>query len=299
MSQVNPRVSAGDEPSASVVRAQLGRIVSSELFSRSERLSAFLRFIVERALSGEGGTLKEQVIAVELYGKGPDFNTAADPSVRVDARRLRDKLRENYASAPREPVVISVPKGSYMPVFETSQNGMPSIDTAVQPPVGTRSGLRHVAPSLRGWIAIAAFVLLGVGTVGVVIVRNGRSEPPALRLFTVTAFPGWEGQPSISPDGNFVAFARSGPDLPGVNNLWLKEVDGDALRRLADTSDVTEAGPVHVLGLPHVPSGVMMARPGIDEVLKFRASELRVLPADAMRMRQAMVAFAATAPDQP
>jgi hypothetical protein len=48
----------------------------------------------------------------------------------------------------------------------------------------------------------------------------------------------------------------------------------------------------HILGLPHAPSGVMKARPGIDEVLKLRASQLRFLPADAARMRQTVVALA-------
>jgi hypothetical protein len=106
-----------EEPVPALVRAELDRILASELFARTERLSAFLRFIVEQSLSGQGHTLKEQVIAIELYGKGADFNTAADPIVRVDARRLRDRLREYYASAPAGPVTISVPKGSYTPVF--------------------------------------------------------------------------------------------------------------------------------------------------------------------------------------
>ena len=77
------------------MRAELDRILASEVFARSERLSAFLKFIVERTLAGEGRSLKEHVIAIELYGKGVDFNTAADPIVRVDARRLRDRLRED------------------------------------------------------------------------------------------------------------------------------------------------------------------------------------------------------------
>ena len=83
-----------DYPPGSLVRAELDRILASELFTRSERLSAFLKFIVDQTLAGQGDSLKEQVIAVELYGKGADFNTAADPIVRVDARRLRDRLRE-------------------------------------------------------------------------------------------------------------------------------------------------------------------------------------------------------------
>jgi hypothetical protein len=106
-----------------LVRAELDRILASETFSRSARLSAFLTFIVDQTLAGQGDSLKEQVIAVELYGKGVDFNTAADPIVRVDARRLRDKLREYYATAARHGIVISVPKGSYTPVFEVNAFG--------------------------------------------------------------------------------------------------------------------------------------------------------------------------------
>src|SRR5215471_7053691 len=113
--QVAP--SPGDVPSTSLVRAELDRILASELFTRSDRLSAFLKFIVDQTLAGHGDSLKEQVIAVELYGKGADFDTAADPIVRVDARRLRDKLREYYATAPQRGIVISVPKGSYTPLF--------------------------------------------------------------------------------------------------------------------------------------------------------------------------------------
>jgi len=85
------------------VRAQLQRILSSDIFARSDRLTAFLRFIVQQTLDGHGGALKEQLLALEVYGKGVDFNSAIDPIVRVDARRLRDKLREYYVSAPAAP----------------------------------------------------------------------------------------------------------------------------------------------------------------------------------------------------
>jgi hypothetical protein len=116
-----------------IVRAELARILSSELFSRSDRLTAFLKFIVEQTLDGHGDALKEQVLALELYGKGVDFNTAADPIVRVDARRLRDKLREYYISAPHDPVIISVRKGSYTPLFETNAPVAPPLDQSRHP----------------------------------------------------------------------------------------------------------------------------------------------------------------------
>ena len=102
-----------------LVRAQLERILASEVFSRSQQLRRFLSFIVEQSLAGQGHSLKESVLAHELYGKGTDFDGGTDPVVRVDARRLRDKLREYYQGR-SDPVVISLPKGSYVPAFEAN-----------------------------------------------------------------------------------------------------------------------------------------------------------------------------------
>src|SRR5688572_16307268 len=95
----------------SAVREQLQAILATRMFSRTERLRGMLRFIVEQTLDGRGQSLKEQVLACELYGKGTDFDNTVDASVRVDARRLRDKLREYYAEHPDAPIVISLPRG--------------------------------------------------------------------------------------------------------------------------------------------------------------------------------------------
>src|SRR5262245_42127738 len=107
-----------DALSHSMIRSQLDRILSSGTFSRSARLSAFLTFIVEETLAGRADCLKEQVVGDELYGKNSDFDAAARPVVRVDARRLRDKLREYYSEFDHDTVIISLPKGAYVPVFE-------------------------------------------------------------------------------------------------------------------------------------------------------------------------------------
>src|SRR4026209_2481064 len=109
-------IGAGDL-SDSAVRAQLDSILASAVFSRSPHLRRFLSFIVEQTLAGQGPRLKEAVLAHELYGKGTNFDAGNDPVVRVDARRLRDKLREFYEGR-SDPIVIALPKGSYVPVFE-------------------------------------------------------------------------------------------------------------------------------------------------------------------------------------
>jgi hypothetical protein len=113
-----------------------------------------LRFVVEQTLTGQGDNLKEQVLALELYGRGADFDSGADPIVRVDARRLRDKLREYYVGAPADPIVISLPKGGYVPVFEQGNAArlmmQPAPEATVPPGIGEgRSGRQLVSPPWR------------------------------------------------------------------------------------------------------------------------------------------------------
>ena len=108
----------GQPSPEALVREQVDRILGDRLFQRSDRLSRFLRYVVEQSLSGRAAGLKEQVMAAELYARGDGFDPATDPIVRVDARRLRDKLREYYAELPNEPVLITLPKGSYAPKYE-------------------------------------------------------------------------------------------------------------------------------------------------------------------------------------
>jgi len=244
-----------DDPSAGLIRVELDRILASELFTRSERLSAFLKFIVEETLAGHGDSLKEQVIATELYGKGADFNTAADPIVRVDARRLRDRLREYYATARERGVVISVPKGSYTPVFHGNGVGFPhdvigantqalsdadAVAIPRPPAIPISAAVRRSRP---WWIAAVAVALSGAALwTGTHLRSTGGSEPT--RLLTVTSLPGAEEDPSLSPDGNWVAFSWDGGAAPDANHdIWIKSVDGDEKRQLTNTPDAMEKWP--------------------------------------------------------
>jgi hypothetical protein len=225
MARVQTRAPADGEPPAALVRAQLARILSSEIFARSDRLSAFLTFIVEQTLNGQGDSLKEQVIATALYGKPADFSTADDPIVRVDARRLRDRLREYYASAPGDAVLISVPKGTYAPTFALApQHEVPAI-AASRPPMP-----RH------RWRSASVLALACVVCGSAVWLALRARADPAVRLLTVTAYPGLEGgPPSICPDGNFILFAWTGPNFRALGDLYVKDVEGNALRRLTET----------------------------------------------------------------
>jgi TolB-like protein/Tfp pilus assembly protein PilF len=103
------------EPQA--VRLQLDRALASANFARSERLSRFLRFVVERHLAGRDDELKESVIAMEVFGNR-DYDPKQDSIVRTEAGRLRARLAEYYVGpGSGEPLVFELPKGGYVPVF--------------------------------------------------------------------------------------------------------------------------------------------------------------------------------------
>ena len=106
--------------SAESVRTQLRKILSSGTFARSERLARFLKFTVEQILQGNDNNLKEFVIGVEVFDKTEKYDPRMDPIVRVEARRLREKLRHYYATDGREDsLYIDFPTGGYVPVVKT------------------------------------------------------------------------------------------------------------------------------------------------------------------------------------
>jgi Tol biopolymer transport system component len=215
-----------------VIRAQLERILASEVFSRSQQLRRFLTFIVEESLTGST-SLKESVLAHELYGKGTDFDGGTDPVVRVDARRLRDKLREYYEGR-SDPVVISLPKGSYVPLFE----GNSTSPIPAGSPVAV-AGLQERPQATnfkRSSLFVGALALVAVAA-SIVIAWRALRKPAdtPTQLLPLASYPGVEGPPVLSPDGNLVAFAWSGGAEAGPTDIYLKAVASEAVQRLTAT----------------------------------------------------------------
>ncbi|HLX44611.1 MAG TPA: tetratricopeptide repeat protein [Bryobacteraceae bacterium] len=100
------------------IRAQVRKIIASRAMARSERLARFLDFTVSETLDGHADQLKEFVIGVEVFDRRQDYDPRLDPIVRVEARRLRMKLRKYYEGEGREDKLrIEFPKGSYAPAI--------------------------------------------------------------------------------------------------------------------------------------------------------------------------------------
>ena len=82
----------------SEIRAELERILSSGIFATADRMKRFLRFVVKETLDGRGDKLNELQLGAEVYDRSEKFDPRVDSIVRVDAGRLRSKLREFYVS---------------------------------------------------------------------------------------------------------------------------------------------------------------------------------------------------------
>ena len=117
------------------IRKQLDRILHSGPFRQSQRRRRFLEYIVNETLAGRSDRLKGYSVALEVFGRSENFNPVVDPVVRVEAARLREKLREYYgAEGQKDPVRIDLPKGTYTPQIEFRQQGDPRRSVRQAPP---------------------------------------------------------------------------------------------------------------------------------------------------------------------
>jgi TolB-like protein len=106
------------------IREQLNRILSTPAFKNSSILSGFLKFVINETLTGKEQEIKEYTIGVHVLSRNIDFNPQLDAIVRIHAGRLRRALKEYYYEmGKKDPILIEIPKGSYIPLFQ-SQDGM-------------------------------------------------------------------------------------------------------------------------------------------------------------------------------
>lgn len=165
----------GSEPVApEEVRAELDRILASDIFRSAPQLTAFLSYVVEQALTGRAGELKGYTIAVEAFGRPAEFDPQSDPIVRVEAGRLRKALNLYFAAeGVRDPIRITIPVGAYVPSF--TRHMLPEFESVVTVPEPVQPASPAAGPSrfrfyaagsaaLAAVIALAAWHLAEIGS---------------------------------------------------------------------------------------------------------------------------------------
>jgi len=200
---------AQSPPTAEDVRAQLDTLLASPDLDAPARARRFLRYVVEETLAGRADRIKAYAIGTEVFERSADFDAQSDPVVRIEAGRLRRALERYYLSdGVSDPVVITIPKGAYVPHFAwrtppaAEGHSAPSAMSSGQP---VASPPRRRMPWLvAGPIAIAFLALIGGFSLWSVL-RDGPSRarqassalPPGGPTLVVLPFAAL-GEPSVA-----------------------------------------------------------------------------------------------------
>ncbi len=233
------------EVSIESVQVVLNKVLASESFAKSPKHRYFLEFIVGEVIAGRDSHLKEYTVGVEVFGRPESFDSRDDPIVRVTASRVRAKLKAYFENEGKDaPVVIELPRGSYVPVFqprlnavEVSAEAPPSVPltTKTWRPVSWTSG------TVLSLIAIAVW-LLTLGWSPLVAIASAVTR-------------GNSGRVAESPSIAILPFVNVGPD-PGADYeaRWLTAAVADVL---PDVNSGQGTAPLALIG----PVG----RPSSDE----------------------------------
>lgn len=150
-------------------RAQLDRIISCPNFQATQREQQFLAYIVNEAISGRSRGIKAYSIAIEVLGRDASFDPQNDPIVRILAAHLRRTLERYYLTEGKtDPVVITVPKGSYIPTFQSNPQVL-RVAAPKNEPLTATSTVNAVAsrwlwPTMLAGFGAAALIVFTVFT---------------------------------------------------------------------------------------------------------------------------------------
>ena len=202
--------------------------------SRSPRLASLLRFIGDHYFRGEIDKLREHNIAIKVFGRPQEFDPAQDAIARVEAHRLRKKLKEYYARDGRNNAVqITVPAGTYIPQFfhqAASGEAMPvrdDVEIAVKPASYVRIPSipllpLPVGPPRRVWPKWALAIAIPlVGLALLFLVRRPSARPPVVHSSSETPASTFTPTAAGSPGVVRLLAGYSGPLHPDPSGfIW-------------------------------------------------------------------------------
>jgi hypothetical protein len=105
-------------PDTETCQALLDRILTSPQLKRSTRMRELLAYVGRRALEGGCEQIREQEIGTQVFGRPAGYDTSVDNIVRVNATELRKRIDAFFETQGiHEPLLMEIPRGSYIPVF--------------------------------------------------------------------------------------------------------------------------------------------------------------------------------------
>jgi len=152
-------------PNPEEIGRQLRAILASPVFHGSRRCQQFLEFVCEKSLAGEGRTIKERTIAIDVFGRPPQTDLGEDTIVRVGAREVRKRLAQYYVTpeGAAAEIRIELPSGSYAPEFRYVAAAPEEVAAPPAPVVRVRWWNTTLA-RVCGLAALAAIAVFAVFT---------------------------------------------------------------------------------------------------------------------------------------
>jgi len=210
-------------PNTGPVLEAVERIVASSGFANSPRMSRFLRFVVEESVAGRGSDLKEYVIGTRVFDKAESFDPSIDPTVRVEASKLRARLTRYYESEGQADLIrIEVPKGRYSARFHESPSATPASRLSpLLPWLAVTIALCGVA-GVVGW-SIRPGPTLASDVTRSVLALHPFGQPRSTLASTTAIVRPMNTAVALSPDGHTLVFQAIGVD--GVSRLYRRALD--------------------------------------------------------------------------
>ncbi len=157
------------EEERELVLKELDAIVSSYHFRGSRRYPAMLKYVVSAVIDGRGSDLKERTLGVEVFGRDPEYDTNADPVVRISASEVRKRIAQFYhENGDSAKLQIELPLGSYVPEFMLRESEVPEPQAGldVEKPVSVEGQPPKSLHRYRIAVLTAIAILSGAAALG-------------------------------------------------------------------------------------------------------------------------------------
>jgi hypothetical protein len=274
-----------------LIREQAQKIERSGALGRSRSYARLLEFLVESSLGGR--TPKELEIAMEVFGKGADFDPSQDSMVRVYAHNLRQKLEHYYATEGRaEARQLTLARGEYRisltaPQAEEAHVAAPvpvaAVAAAALPPAPPAPRLE---PRGRLLLAAASLLVLGV-LLGVGVAAMRAPAPTAAQM--VAASPVWKSvldddMPILVVVGDYYIFGEL--DEQGDVERLVRDFAVNSSKELDELMmyDPQLVGRYMDLDLTYLPRGSAFALLDVLRVLYTSSKPVRIVSMSELNM---------------
>jgi hypothetical protein len=218
---------------------EVDAILGSGIFSRAPNLAHLLQYVCAKYFEGAAAEIKEYNIAVEALGRPAEFDQKRDSIVRVEAHRLRKRLREYYESdGAAHEIRIEIPSGQYTPRFvyqagvaapsgpvgnqsseEASDDSEPPpplvsqalVGVSPHPPVLKAENPKLRPPIARWFWVLSLFIVVVLGSSMVFIQRRGAVAPVPVSEPAVI---------DLSSDIRILAGVENGSYVDAFGRIW-------------------------------------------------------------------------------